>query len=275
VAITSDAAAGTTFLGFASGPARDFYLALSAGFEVATTETGSAADVVTINSLAQQGQEEAAEVALRAAEEAVRIFGERFGPYPYAELDVVATPMLALGIEYPGITGIASSLYEPGAQAGGRDALDVIRTTVAHEVAHQWFYNVVGSDQIDEPWLDEAFAQYATGLFLRDAYGDEAEQAYRESWLGRWDRVDRAEKPVGLPAGEYQGREYSAIVYGRGPLFLAALEEQLGRERMEEMLAEYTREFRWDITTTKDFRRVAETACGCDLSEQFAKWVYP
>ena len=37
---------------------------------------------------------------------------------------------------------------------------------VAHEVAHQWWYSLVGNDQIDEPWLDEAFAQFTTALVL-------------------------------------------------------------------------------------------------------------
>jgi len=92
----------------------------------------------------------------------------------------------------------------------------MIESVVAHEVGHQWFYNVVGSDQINEPWLDEAVDQYVTGLYFLDAYGKSGYDGYRSTWQSRWERVSRANIPIGMPAEKYQGKEYGAIVYGRG-----------------------------------------------------------
>jgi aminopeptidase N len=260
---------GEQIVTYAAAPVRDFYLAASERYEVVTQQAGD----VTVRSFALPEQADAAQAALSHAAGALESFGRRFGRYPYTELDLAATPMLALGIEYPGITGITTELYKEG-DMGGRPVSAVIQSTVAHEVAHQWFYNLIGSDQVDEPWLDEAMAQYATSLYLSDIGGEPAEEAYRDTWFGRWDRVDRSAKSIGLPAQAYDGGEYSAIVYGRGPLFVHELRTVMGEGQFEQFLWEYSQQFRWGIATTEDFKEVAEAACGCDLTDLFDVWVY-
>ncbi|HQF69912.1 MAG TPA: M1 family peptidase, partial [Promineifilum sp.] len=64
-----------------------------------------------------------------------------------------------------------------------------------------------------------------------------------------------------------------AIVYGRGPFFLRALEEKMGRQTFDAFLRDYAATFRWGISTTADFRALAEAQCGCDLEPLFAAWV--
>jgi aminopeptidase N len=250
---------------FALGPARDFYLAASGEYTVESRQVGE----TRINSYAQPGAEARRDAALDAAAAALASLSGAFGPYPYTEFDVAATPMLALGIEYPGAVGISTRVYDSTDAALAR----VLESTVVHEAAHQWFYNLVGSDQIDEPWLDEALAQYATWLYFRDERGAAAAQAWRDNWAARWDRVERAEKPVGLPAAEYEPREYGAIVYGRGPLFMSALAERMGQEPFEAFLGDYARAFRWEIATAQDFKSMAEAACGCELDDLWAGWL--
>jgi aminopeptidase N len=257
----------TSITTYALGPARDFYLAASEDYTMATRQVGG----TRINSYALPGGEERRDLALDVAAAALRIFSARLGPYPYTEFDVVATPMLALGIEYPGAVGISTRVYD----TSDAELARVLESTVAHEVAHQWFYNLVGSDQIDEPWLDEALTQYATWLYFRDEYGESAAQAWRDNWSSRWDRVERAQKPVGLPAAEYEPREYGAIVYGRGPIFLSALAERMGQEEFDAFLGEYARGFRWEIASAEDFKQQAEDACACQLDDLYAEWLEP
>ncbi len=255
---------------FAAGPARDFYLAACEDYAVFSATVGE----TTVNSYAFPEQEEHARLALQVAAGALESFGQRFGPYPYTEFDVAGTPMRALGIEYPGMTGIALDLYDPEARVSGLATAVILESTVAHEVGHQWFYNVVGNDQIDAPWLDEAIVQYLTGLYFRDRYGEGAEQSYRGSWYSRWDRVERAEIPIGMPAGEYEGAAYGAIVYGRGPLFVAALEEEMGQETFDRFLRDYYQTHLWGIGKEESFRELAEQHCQCDLTDLFEAWVY-
>ena len=257
-------------LTFAAGPVRDFYLAASEHYVVVSEQVGQ----TKVNSYAFPERTEGAQLALKTVASALRSFSARFGPYPYTEFDVVSTPMQALGIEYPGLTGIALALYDPHATVSGLPSTILLESVVAHEVAHQWFYNVVGNDQIDEPWLDEAVVQYVTGLYYVDVYGQGAAQSYRGSWTDRWQRVERAEIPVGLPSQAYTDEEYSPIVYGRGPLFVAALAEEMGQERFDEFLRDYYTSNQWGIGTAEVFRQLAEHHCGCDLTALFEAWVY-
>ncbi len=257
-------------LGIAAGPSRDFYLAASEHFRRKSTTVGETA----VNSYAFSNREDGADLALKAAVDALESLGARFGPYPYTEFDVVSTPMQALGIEYPGLVGIGLALYDPEAEVSGLSSQVMLESVVAHEAAHQWFYNMVGNDQVEEPWLDEALVQYATGLYYADVYGEAAAESYRESWTDRWDRVERAELPIGLPSGDYERTEYSPIVYGRGPIFVSALADEIGQDVFAEFLRDYCLTYRWRIGTTEAFRELAEQHCQCDLTTLFEEWVY-
>ena len=142
-------------------------------------------------------------------------------------------------------------------------------------MAHQWWYNVVGNDQVNDPWLDEALAQYSTYRYYRDRYGEPGGQGYIEAMRSRWARVDNAEKPIGLPVAAYSDLEYGAIVYGRGPLFLLALADRLGAEKMAELLRRYYAAETWQIATPAGFRGLAEEVAGASLEDLFVKWVGP
>jgi hypothetical protein len=120
--------------------------------------------------------------------------------------------MTASGIEYPGIVGINHTYYDLSGNVAGVPTQVMLESVVAHEAGHQWFYNVVGNDQINEPWVDESLDQYITGLYFLDTAGRNGYQGYRSSWLSRLDRVGRANIPIGMPAASYKGAEYGAIV---------------------------------------------------------------
>ncbi len=257
-------------LTFAAGPARDFYLAASERYVRFSEQLGE----TTIHSYAFAERQEGAELALQHAVDAVKSFNARFGAYPYSELDVLSTPMQALGIEYPGAVGIALTLYDPEGQVLGLPASAVLESVVAHEVAHQWFYNAVGNDQQDEPWVDEAIVQYVTGLYYADMYGPAVAQSYRKSWISRWDRVDRADIPIGMPAASYTRDEYSPIVYGRGPVFVTALATEMGQSTFDEFMRDYYQAHQWGIGTGETFKQLAEEHCQCDLTPLFKEWVY-
>lgn len=253
---------GQQTLTFAAGPARDFYLVASSRYQVASQQVGE----VMIHSYSFPEAAGAAQQVLRYAAAALRSFEDRFGPYPYSELDLVATATSALGVEYPGIMAIAQRIYDDQNRV-------LLESTTAHEVAHQWFYNVVGNDQLDEPWLDEALAQYATLLYFQDAYGQQGYDGFRRSLLERWQRVDLAAIPVGLPVSDYEGQEYGAIVYGRAPLFLEALAAHIGQPAFDAFLQDYVRSNQWGIATTESFKQLAERHCQCDLTDLFDGWV--
>ncbi len=263
VTLDRQQAGGRQVLTAAAGPARDFYLAASSAYEVASQKIGE----TTIQSYAPAAVQRGARQVLEAAGKALQDFEARFGPYPYTELDFVSTGTNALGVEYPGIIAITDRAYE-----GDYDRF--LESTVVHEAAHQWFYNEVGNDQIDEPWLDEALAQYATLLYFGDEYGPAAARGFRQSLEDRWNRTEMAQIPIGLPVAEYTDGSYGSIVYGRGPLFFEALKEEMGQEAFDAFLRRYVDTYSWGVATTEGLRSLAEEQCGCDLGELFGKWIY-
>ena len=256
---------------YAAAPARDFYLAASEDFVHIQENYGN----YVINSYAPADIEKGAQMAMDAAAASIDLFSEKFAPYPYTEFDIVSTPTLALGIEYPGMTAINKKLFDLSESFGGTPASVYLESTIVHEVGHQWFYHLVGNDQLDEPWLDESLTQFITWQYYLDQYGANGGAGFAQALDSRWDRVDHAEVPLGLPVSAYQDAEYSAIIYGRGAFFFEALEDEMGEEAFDAFLADYTQSQAWDIASTESLREIAEKHCDCDLEDLFAAWVYP
>jgi hypothetical protein len=256
---------GTTTWTLVGGPLRDFYIVASRAYRLRRQMVGR----VWINSYYLPGDEAGGERALEVAAASLRIFEERFGPYPYAELDIAATPTLAGGIEYPGVIVINQRGYKsPDMGFNG---------TVAHEVAHQWWYGLVGNNQVKEPWLDEALAQYSFLLYVEDTAGPAAaalvraqsfESVYEAGLREGWD------KPIGLSVASY-GDDYGPIVYAKGPLFFQALRDELGDDLFFGFLRHYFAAFRYRNVTGQEFLALAEAYTRRDLKPLYDKWVGP
>jgi hypothetical protein len=256
---------------YAAGPVRDFYLAGSKNFTAISTQVGE----TTINSYAQAGHEMHQQYVLDYLAKGMVLFGELFGTYPYTEFDVIASPMLAMGIEYPGIVGIFSDLYIAGGYTSGFWNEDILETVVIHELAHQWFYNIVGNDQQDQPWVDESVVQYAVYLYMDLLNGDAAAEARVNGWYSRWAQIDYIDIPIGLRVRDYAREVYSPIVYGRGPLFFTQLAGDFGQDMVVDALANYYQKNQWQIAKTHSIRESLEQSCQCDLTDYFVQWVYP
>ena len=269
--ISSDEAGQVQTTDVASGPARDFYLAASPYFEEVSQTFGE----VTINSYARKESMNGAQFSIDVASKAMDVYSKRYAPYPYTELDIVATPTLALGIEYPGAIAITDRIYDVKGEYHGNPTSMYIESTVAHETGHQWFYNLVGDDQLDDPWLDESLTQFATLQYYTDLYGTGGAEGFRASLVNRWGSVNMDKIPIGLPVTKYNGNEYSAIIYGRGPLFFEALRNEMGGPIFDDFIIDYTQTFSWNIATPQAMETLAEKHCACKLDAIFAAWVYP
>src|SRR5262249_14959358 len=106
--VSSGEAGQVQTLTVASGPARDFYLVASPKYEEISQTLGE----VTIHSYASQQFHDGSKWAVDVASKAIAVYDKHYAPYPYTELDIVATPTQALGIEYPGMIAITSRIYD-------------------------------------------------------------------------------------------------------------------------------------------------------------------
>ena len=258
---------GQQVVRYVGGPQRDFFLAASPLYQSASRKVGD----TKITSYYLEEYRDGGMLVLETAGHALESYNERFGLYPYTELDLISTPMNAGGMEYSSAVSLSLYYYNPDHNLGN---LTFLESVVAHEIAHQWFFNQVMSDQIEEPWLDESLVQYATYLYYVDRYGENNAEGFVDSWYQRWASVGLESIPIGLPAAVYSEDEYGPIVYGRGPLFFAALENQMGEELFNKLLYDYAEKYRWGISTGADFKALAEETYGCDLTPLFEEWVY-
>ncbi len=186
------------------------------------------------------------------------------GPYPFAELNIVDTPGTYGGVEYPGLVYIG--VVDP--QGGFEEA-------TVHEVGHQWFYSLIGDDQLLEPWLDEAAASYTEALYAEKVHGADAAQRALSAFQDEADSASDHRLPIGLPVGAYASEnDYVAIVYGKGALFFDALRQHLGDATFFQFLHDYYRQYKYGFATSLGFEHTAEVTCGCDLKPLFQQWVF-
>ena len=187
--------------------ARSFAFAASDKYQVATQQVGD----VTVHSYYFPNNQEAGEVALETAAQALELFTELYGPYPYADYRVAETEF-AGGMEFIGLTFLGSMFYD---EYDGTTRTPLIPLT-AHEVAHQWFYGLVGNDQVTEPWLDEAPAEYSALLYYERYLPDDTD------WW--WNYAVEQWAPTGkIDARIYEfrnNRDYMDAVYRRGAQFM-------------------------------------------------------
>ncbi|MGW1926908.1 M1 family aminopeptidase [Streptomyces massasporeus] len=183
---------------------------------------------------------------LRDAVGSVDEFGKRFGRYPYGELDLVMSDNLDDfgSMEFPGLVLLWT---EPEGSA------------VVHEIAHQWFYGIVGNDQFASPWLDESFAQYATELYYRF----DTATCWEEQ--GMWPSDTAAITRSMAYYADGHRSEYGRVVNRRGSCALHDLERELGGPETAGMLRGYVRDHWLGVATTADFKRAAQAATPKDL----------
>ena len=226
---------------------RDF--AWAAGKLRRIVERARGADVVVWYQRGAVTPARARDLAVDAAS-VVRTLGEAFGEYPYPEVDVVLAGHASFGgMEYPTIV-----FSEPH------------RIIMAHELAHQWFYGLVGNDQYAEPWLDESFATWAMRLAF-----DPRKACRRIRWPSA-----RASLTNDMGYWSAHPGEYGLVYYG-GACLLANLSQRFGQERFQRIVGRYVRRHTMDIARTEDFMDVIETAAarhlpGFDTAGYWRRW---
>ena len=212
--------------------ARDFAAVLSERFQ--TVEKEACGKKITYYYTADSG----AETSAAAAAESLEYFSETFGEYAYPTLSVVQTSFCYGGMEYPGLTMIAS----------GQTVQDSAYTIV-HETAHQWWYAMVGSNQLTSPWQDEGLAEYSTAAFFENhpVYGytrtgivGAATRSYRAFFTVYSQLNGEADTTMTRNLGTYQSElEYNNITYNKGLLLFETLRKSLGDKKFFACLKSY------------------------------------
>ncbi len=269
-AISTRSSNGLAFYRYVSGPVRDFALAASSDFLVLQQAVGG----TRVSSYFLAGQEAGAQRALEIAAGSLELYSQKFGLYPFTELDVVAAPMRrGSGMEMPGLILLDSSQYADNTTPAFLDL-------VAHEVSHQWWYSLVGNNVIKEPWLDEALATYSGALYAEYAVGEPAYERIMAFRRGRYDQMIREgwDAPVTGGLADFVNRDepstYSPVVYSKGAVFFEALRREIGDAAFFTALQAYATLYRYKIATAPDLLATFEITSGRDLDTFYRQWLY-
>jgi len=234
--------------------ARTFALSASDQFQMVDAVAGGA----QIRAYYFPGYENEGAAILNAAVRAVGLFETQFGPYPYGSLSIVQSD-LNDGQEYDGLVFLATKFYNEydGSARSNLTAIGV------HEIAHQWWFGLVGSDQAMEPWLDEALAVYSEALFYKFIYPNSSDWwwNFRVNYFGPSGYVDSTvyEAPT--------FRAYVNASYLNGANFMEALHYRMGDDAFFRFLKDYTSRYGRGRATAYNFFAVARQNTTADISD--------
>lgn len=205
------------------------------------------------------------------AKTALNTYNELFGEYPYSTLAVVKTAFLNGGMEYPGLVYISDALND-----------EMIKEVVAHELAHQWWYSVVGNDQVNEAWLDEGLAEYSTTVFYEknEGFGVSRDDRiadslttymlYCELYKDNGKSVTKMDKCVGDYA---TNMEYTYMTYVKGQLLFDCLRTLIGDKAFFNGLKTYYENNKFGVATKADLIGAFEKHTNYPLSSYVESWV--
>lgn len=246
---------------------RDFAFVANNNFAVIEEEV----DGVKVMSYYYKEDRVRGEEALEYGVESIKLFSQLYGKYPYPVYSVVQTEFPS-GMEYPALVFISDKYYKPSYTS------DPLIITIVHETAHQWFYGIVGNDQIDEAWLDEGFAAFSETIFIERTYGKKTGQDYYTRSIEN--SVEEAissqviDGELVKSLSEFEDwDDYAPTVYDRGAQMLNKLRETLGEDTFLKIVKTYVEKYKFRIATTSDFIKVCEEVSGKDLTEFFKPWI--
>jgi aminopeptidase N len=201
----------------------------------------------------------AARRALRPMARIMRFFASRFGSYPFRDAGAVVDHLRN------GPTALETQTRPSYPQAPGR-------TTVAHEIAHQWFGDSVSIADNSQIWLNEGFATWAEWRWRQERGGETTRQAFR-----RFRRVPAGRSGFWNPppaAVSRPKRLFATSIYVRGAMTLEALRRRIGNRAFYATLRGWVRRNEHGSGTTEKFVALAEARSDRRLTGFFDRWLY-
>ena len=196
-------------------------------------------------------------------------FSKAIGPYPYKTCKVVIGPLKAgEGMEYPTITICKDDNPE----------------TVFHELGHNWFYGILASNERKHPWMDESLNTYFSMKFVHGHFPLNSTDLLRDSlFYGKSGQnhvlkithqltaAYGVSQPLGSSSESFSSFNYGAVLYAKGPLMFAYLNQVLGDSVFSAAIRNYYALWRFRHPLPGDMQRAFEQVCGCSLDWFFAE----
>ena len=253
---------------FSALAVRDFAVVLGNNFTEKSVNSGKT--VVTYVGYANDSDMDA---NTQLSADAIAYYSKTFGAYPYKNLTVVKSAFVHGGMEYPNLVIVSDNITEP----------EEFQKVIIHEIAHQWWYALVGNNQITQAWLDESLAEYSTCLFYEDnpkygvQYADQIKDA-TASYLLYVDVISslngKVKTSMNLSVNQYTSEyEYTYMIYVKGVVMFDSLREVVGKEKLIKALKKYLKTYSFKLASEQDFINIIKDVCHKDLDNFFEGWL--
>ena len=259
-----------------AGPVRDLTLALGSDWRLATRTV----DGTVVTYATAVNDEVAVDQVLDVVARSLAAYNDRFGAYPYRELDLVDVPLTSgtLGISWSGLIFLDGPSL--AAEAGDGQFYDFL---LSHEVAHQWWGNLVGGNSNDHTFIAEGLTNYTMTMEVEWSQGRPAAVAMLRTYVaprylallrGTGDAVADTPYPQAPPG-------FGDIVYGKAALGFLAIRLEIGDDAFFAALRAFAATpsdadagdgFRFRVAEPSDLLAAFEAASGGSLGALWARW---
>ena len=246
---------------------RDFALVFSEKYEVSTATVGN----TTINYYYYDDTNAAAH--LQTAVDALTTFNEMIGEYPYTILNVAKANFLQGGMEYPNLVYISDEV----------DVDSEYNNVIIHEIAHQWWYGVVGNNECEYAWIDEGLADYSTALFYdrNPSYNRTSEQVFASALSSYLlfcdvyrDVYDEFDTSMNRNIHKFNTEtEYVYLTYVKGVLMFDSISEMIGENKMVDSLQHFYENNMFKNAKPADLIESFESATHKKLAGYIMSWL--
>jgi aminopeptidase N len=256
-----------------TAPLPTYLFAFAVGpFDVREARPAPGARSVPIRLIAPRGKAGLGELALSAAAAQVELLGGYFDrPYPYAKLDLVAVPEFGFGaMENAGLISFREELVLLDGRSAGAASRHAMAKTLAHELAHHWFGDLVTIPWWDDLWLNEGFATWIEGRVLdtwRPGSGARLDALRAKGEVMELDALDSARPVRQRVTGTAEAEEvFDEITYDKGAALFGMIEAWLGPEVFQRGIREHLKAHEHGVATAADLLAALGRAAGRDVA---------
>jgi len=201
----------------------------------------SSGRIINVYSYYTPSEKEIWKNSIQFAKDAIRFYSGEVGEYPYNVVSIVQGPQsFGGGMEYPTIT-VISPIKDV-------KQLDIV---VAHEIGHNWFYGILGSNEREHPWMDEGINSFYEKKYTEARYGP---QPQLEELLFQTKAIQKTDQPIETKAEEFSLVNYAVVAYHKTAKWLQLLEQEYGKDAFRKKMQAYFEEWKFKHPYPADFQ---------------------